>query len=86
MPDAQEPRFEVAIDQLEQLIDQIESGEIGLEDALQRYEDGARLIRHCRSILDTAERKIAELTIEEGGEVSAADDLDDDDLPGGEAG
>ncbi|MBB6428271.1 exodeoxyribonuclease VII small subunit [Algisphaera agarilytica] len=56
------PSFEQAIDQLEELIEQIESGEIGLEDALKRYEDGTKLIQRCRSILDSAEKKIGELT------------------------
>ncbi|MEM6854385.1 MAG: exodeoxyribonuclease VII small subunit [Planctomycetota bacterium] len=56
------PSFEQAVDQLEGLIEQIESGEIGLEDALKRYEDGTKLIQRCRSILDSAEKKIAELT------------------------
>ncbi|MEM9418888.1 MAG: exodeoxyribonuclease VII small subunit [Planctomycetota bacterium] len=59
------PSFEQAIDQLEELIEQIESGEIGLEDALKRYEDGTKLIQRCRSILDSAEKKIAELTSED---------------------
>ena len=53
--------FEDAVAQLEDLIGQIESGEIGLEDALKRYEDGTKLIRHCRGILDRAETRIAEL-------------------------
>ncbi|MEM1028267.1 MAG: exodeoxyribonuclease VII small subunit [Planctomycetota bacterium] len=56
------PSFEQAVDQLEGLIEQIESGEIGLEDALKRYEDGTKLIQRCRSILDAAEKKIVELT------------------------
>lgn len=58
------PDFEAAIDQLEILIEQIESGEIGLEESLKRYEDGSKLIQHCRTILDSAEKKIAELAIE----------------------
>ncbi len=71
------PSFEQAIDQLESLIEQIESGEIGLEDALKRYEDGTKLIQRCRSILDSAEKKIAELTAED--EYADADDSADDD-------
>lgn len=56
------PSFEQAVDQLESLIEQIESGEIGLEDALKRYEDGTKLIQRCRGILDKAEKKIEALT------------------------
>lgn len=65
--DADKLRFEQAIDQLEQLIEQIESGEIGLEESLKRYEHGTKLIRRCRAILDSAEKKIAELTADENG-------------------
>ncbi|MEE9403326.1 MAG: exodeoxyribonuclease VII small subunit [Algisphaera sp.] len=54
--------FEDSVEQLEQLIDRIETGEIGLEDALKHYEDGTKLISHCRKILDSAEKKIADLT------------------------
>lgn len=59
--------FEQAIDQLEQLIEKIESGEVGLEQALKHYEQGTQLIKRCRSILDSAEKRIAELTETEGG-------------------
>ncbi|MFN3168947.1 MAG: exodeoxyribonuclease VII small subunit [Phycisphaeraceae bacterium] len=54
--------FEQAIDRLEDIVEQIESGEVGLEEALQRYEQGQSLIKRCRGILDKAERRIAELT------------------------
>ena len=70
------PDFEAAITQLEQLIDQIESGEIGLEVALQRYEDGTRLIRQCRGILDRAEQRIAELTVDAEGELCGDEDAE----------
>ncbi len=56
-------KFEAAIEQLETLIDQIESGEVGLEESLSRYEEGMGLVTHCRGILDKADRKIAELSV-----------------------
>lgn len=63
-----EPGFEQAIDKLEDLIEQIESGEVGLEEAIAQYEQGQALIKRCRGILDKAERRIAELTQDEDGE------------------
>jgi exodeoxyribonuclease VII small subunit len=54
--------FEDALGRLEELIDQIESGEIGLEESLKRYEQGTALIKRCRSVLDGAQQKIAELS------------------------
>jgi exodeoxyribonuclease VII small subunit len=71
------PNFEAAVDQLETLIDQIESGEIGLEDALKRYEDGTKLIQRCRSILNRAEKKITELNVDESDDLSVDAPIDD---------
>lgn len=59
-PDA--PDFEAAVAQVEELIDKIERGEIGLEESVAAYERGVKLIQRCRGILDTAEQKIIELT------------------------
>lgn len=72
-----EPGFEQAIDKLEDLIEQIESGEVGLEAAIAQYEQGQALIKRCRGILDKAERRIAELTQDENGEPTIATDGDD---------
>ncbi len=63
-----EPSFEKSIDKLEDLIEQIESGEIGLEQAIAQYEQGQALIKRCQGILDKAERRIAELTQDADGE------------------
>ena len=66
--------YEAAVEALESLIDQIESGDIGLEQSIRRYERGAALLKHCRSILDQAEQRITELDAsalcERGGEAS----------------
>lgn len=53
--------YEAAVEELESIIDQIESGEIGLEQSIRRYERGATLLRHCRAILDQAEQRISTL-------------------------
>ncbi len=69
-------KFEEAVEQLEAIIDRIESGEVGLEDCLAQYERGMQLIRQCRGILTKAERKIAELspTADGGLEVAGEDE------------
>ena len=56
------PDFETAVAQVEELIDRIEQGEIGLEESVEAYERGVKLIGRCRGILDSAEQKIIELT------------------------
>lgn len=50
--------FEEALAELETILKQIESGSLGLEDSLSRYERGNFLIQHCRGVLNTAEKQI----------------------------
>ena len=75
-PAADSLKFEDAIDQLEALIEKVESGEIGLEQAMQQYEVGQSLIQHCQKILDSAQRKIAQLAETPEGELAVADEED----------
>lgn len=49
------------MDQLESIIEQIESGEIGLEHSLTSYEQGVALVERCRSILGQAEQRVRKL-------------------------
>lgn len=63
--DALDLSFEQAMDDLEALIERIESGEVGLEDSLVEYERGLRLFRHCRTILDQAEQKFEKLRLDD---------------------
>lgn len=55
-------RFEERMARLESLIDRIESGEIGLEDSIDAYEQGVAIIESCRSLLESAEQRVDELT------------------------
>ena len=59
--------FEDAAARLEAIIERIESGKIGLEQAIAEYERGAALVRRCREILDRAEQRVAELAAETDG-------------------
>jgi len=52
------PSFDEGIGQLEAILDEIESGEAPLEQCLKRYEQGVKLVKHCQSILDQAQRRI----------------------------
>lgn len=61
------PTFEQAMAQLERIIHDIETGEVGLEESITRYEQGAKLITYCRSVLDRAEKKIRELGVTDAG-------------------
>lgn len=56
------PTFEQSVAQLEQIVSAIESGQIGLEESLAKYEQGMELVKRCRGILDKAEKRIEQLT------------------------
>ena len=55
---AREPTFEEALEQLETIVRQLEEGEIGLNEALEQYEKGVKLLRRCYDLLEGAERRI----------------------------
>ena len=50
--------FEQALRNLEKIVSQVEQGQIGLEDSIEKYEQGMSLIKHCRSILEQCEKRI----------------------------
>jgi exodeoxyribonuclease VII small subunit len=50
--------FEDALEELEQILGQIEQGQVGLEESLAKYERGTFLIQHCRGVLQGAEKQI----------------------------
>ena len=60
--------FEQALKRLEKIVNQLESGELGLEDSLHLFEEGIKLSRLCDKKLKMAERKIEILTKDEKGE------------------
>ena len=57
-PTAPPATYEAALDELEQLIGRIESGQLPLEQLLQGYERGAQLLAFCRSRLEAVENQI----------------------------
>ncbi len=54
--------YETAVAELEEILTQLESNELPLEEAIKRFEAGTKLIKHCQQILDTTEQKIKTLT------------------------
>jgi exodeoxyribonuclease VII small subunit len=61
-------KFEEALAEVEQMVEQLESGELSLEDALDRYERGVRRLAECRKMLDRAQAKVEILRKAAGGE------------------
>jgi exodeoxyribonuclease VII small subunit len=62
------PSFEQALQQLEQIVQKLEKGELPLEDSLKLYEDGIRLSRLCHAKLEEAEGRIEVLLKDARGE------------------
>jgi exodeoxyribonuclease VII small subunit len=54
----QDLSFEDALSQLEQLVEQMEGGELSLEDSLAAFERGVALTRRCEAALKAAEQKV----------------------------
>ncbi|MHC4618767.1 MAG: exodeoxyribonuclease VII small subunit [Planctomycetota bacterium] len=54
--------FEAAIKELTGIVSRIEQGEIPLQDSLQQYERGMALIKHCRGILQKAEKRVEKIS------------------------
>jgi|TARA_B100000700_G_scaffold117610_1_gene132253 exodeoxyribonuclease VII small subunit len=54
--------FEQALESLEEVVAQLETGQLGLSESLECYQQGVGLLKHCHEALSGAERKIELLT------------------------
>ena len=54
--------FEQGIEQLEQIVASLESGRVSLGESFQKYEEGVRLYKQLKDILEQGEAKIIQLT------------------------
>jgi exodeoxyribonuclease VII small subunit len=61
--------FENSMKQLEQIVSQLESGDLPLEAALKKFEEGMELSRFCSRKLEETERRITQLMRSGSGEV-----------------
>jgi len=64
------PGFEEALSELESLVEQLESGELSLDQSLQQFKRGVELTRHCQGILDQAQQVVEQL-VDPNDEASA---------------
>ncbi len=69
------PDFEASIERLETLIDQMETGDLSLEESLKTYENGVRLTRQCQQALTDAQLKVDALLAQHSDQVES--DRDD---------
>ena len=62
--------FEQSMKKLEQIVQELESGDLPLEEAMQKFEEGIKLSRLCSKKLDETENKITLLLQDQKGNVS----------------
>jgi exodeoxyribonuclease VII small subunit len=61
--------FEAAMKQLEQIVQELESGNLSLEDSIKKFEEGIKLSKFCSAKLDETEKKITLLLKDQNGNV-----------------
>ncbi len=74
--DVNEMSFEEALRELEQVVGQLERGEVPLDQSIALYERGATLKKRCEAKLKEAEEKVAKLTLDGDGNPTGTAPLD----------
>ncbi len=62
------PTFETAMDRLEAIVEQMESGKLPLEELIVRYEEGMSMVKVCQERLTAAEQKIEIIARDKAGQ------------------
>jgi len=68
-----EPKFEEALKKLEAIVDDLESGDLNLDDAIKKYEDGMKLSGLCYKRLDEIQKRVEILVKDSSGKLAAKD-------------
>ena len=64
-PDPSTLTYEVAAEELESILHQIDGGDVGLEDAMALHRRGQALVQRCRTLLDAAEEELRQVSADE---------------------
>lgn len=62
-------KFEAALEDLELVVEQLETGELSLEDSLEAFEKGVGLVKYCNQKLDEVEKKVELLVKDKEGKL-----------------
>jgi len=62
--------FETAMNQLENIVNELESGNLSLEDSIKKFEEGIKLSKYCSAKLDETEKKITLLLKDQDGNIT----------------
>ena len=66
-------KFETALQRLEKIVEQLESGEVELDKSLKIFEEGNELVKLCLEKLNSAEKKVKQLSKESDGAFTLED-------------
>lgn len=69
MPKKKVLTFEDALSRLEEIVSQLETGEIVLDDSIKVFEEGSELVKFCLSKIDAAEKKVKKLEKDNKGDL-----------------
>ncbi|MGB9103396.1 MAG: exodeoxyribonuclease VII small subunit [Terriglobales bacterium] len=64
------PKFEECLQRLEKIVDELEKGNVPLEQAIKFFEEGVKLSNSCRQELEAAEGKV-EILLKQNGKLQA---------------
>ena len=67
-----EQNFEKSIEKLEKIVEEMEQGEVNLDNMLKKFEEGMKLAKFCTKKLDEAEKKIEILIKKQDGTIETA--------------
>jgi exodeoxyribonuclease VII small subunit len=79
MPSAKKINLEKSLADLENLVEELESGDLPLETAMKKFEEGIKLTRGCQAALKDAEQKVEILLKSAGGEALKDFEIDEED-------
>ena len=65
--------FEEAMKELENIVVQLEKGELNLDDSMKKFEEGIDISKKCSKYLENAEKKISILVKQEDGTIGEED-------------
>jgi len=71
------PTFEDAMKRLEDIVQELESGSLSLDEALKTFQEGIKLSKFCAKKLDEAERKVS-ILLQDGSGTVRSEPFDDD--------
>ena len=67
--DSPNKKFETALEDLEQVVEQLDSGDLSLEDSLAAFENGVGLVKFCNDKLNEVEKKVELLVKDKEGKL-----------------